>query len=216
MGLFDVLDILNHFGVITGVFTLDVSCLQTYDLEKMRHVATKSEYGFNLKAPSAAINLIVQLITNPGSPEEAYTINTALKTLDLKKNGNTIKFYELMGEAMSRRLIFTKLSQIYTHLIEELKANKELLIMLINNKLIELSHLEELMGDEIKIAHYIIHNVNTYRKLKKFTKICQSCCRDTNLIELIFEINFEIDCYQMSRLSDVINDDMKKRACFIY
>ena len=216
MGLLEVLDILNHFEVATGIFTLDVHCLQTEELEKMRHLATKSQFGFSLMAPSRAVEYFVQLITNPVSPEEAYKINTALKTLDLKKNGNTQQFYALMGEAMARRLIFTKLSQIYCPLIEEYKSNKKLLIMLTNNKLLDLNHIQELNVDQMKLAHYTIHNVNSRIKLQRFSQIISRWCRDTNLIELVFEINFELACYQMAKLDERITEDAKKNACLIY
>ena len=216
MGLFEVLDVFNKFQVATGVFMLDIACLRTEELENMKHVATKNQFGYSLMAPSAAIEYLVQLVTNPVSPEEAYTINTALKTLDLKKNGNTRYFYEVLEDAMAKRLIFTKLTQIFAPLIEELKINKELLIMLVNYKLLDMTHLQELAGDEVKIAHYAIHNINTYRKLKKFMSICRRWCRDTNLIELIFEITFNIECFQMAKLGDRINDDMKIKACLLY
>ena len=166
MGVFDVLDILNHFAIITNVITLDRSYLKTQDLTEMKYAATQNEYGYNLMAPSAVVNCLVQLLTNPGSPEEAYKMNTALKTLDIKKNGNSEKFYELLEEALSRTLLFQKMAQIYSPLTEEVKTNKELIrpIILVNNKLIDMTHLEELAGSsdtELRIAHYIIHNLLT-------------------------------------------------------
>ena len=85
IGVFEILDILNHFRVITGVVTLDVHCIKTKEVEQMRHVATRSLEGYNLMAPSSVIRYLTELITNPATPEAAYTINTALKTADLKK-----------------------------------------------------------------------------------------------------------------------------------
>ena len=84
---------------------------------------------------SSVARHLVELLTNPGTPEEAFKMNSALKALDLKKNGHAAKFYELLGEALLRRMMFQKLSQIYAPLIEEVKANKEFLIILVNNKL---------------------------------------------------------------------------------
>ena len=107
-----------------------------------------------------------------------------------------------MGEAMTRRLLFTKLAQIYAHLIQEYETNKEVLIMLINNKLLDISHVQELNGDMTKLAHYTIHNVNTYRKLIRFNQIISRCCMDTNLIELMFEITLDLESYQMDKLED--------------
>ena len=216
MGVFDIIDILNHFQVITGVITLDVHCIRTEKLEEMRHVATESQHGYNLMAPSRVIEYLAQLITNPANPEAAYAINTALKTVDLKKNGNSQQFYDLLSESMARRLVFTKLSQIYCPLIEEIRMNKELLIMLVNQKLIDMVHLQELSGDVMKISHFIIHNINSFRKLKMFASICHKWCRDTNLVELVYELTFDIECYQMGKLGDRINEDMKKKACLIY
>ena len=217
MGVFEVIDILNHFDIATGVVTLDSSCVKTRELQFMKHVATRSAMGLHIMDHSAAINYLVQLITNPGSPDEAYTINTALKTLDLKKNQNTRSFYEMLGEAMTRRLMFTKLSQVYAPLIEEYKTNKELIVMLINNKLLDFAHVQELGGDEMKLAHYTIHNINSYRKLRRFSQILSRWwCRDTNLIELVYEITFDIECYQMTKIEDRIGEDMKKKACLIY
>ena len=59
-------------------------------------------------------------------------------------------FYRLMSEGLHRRTMFHKLSQIYGPLIEEVKVNKDFIIMLINNKLIDMGHLQELTasGDE--------------------------------------------------------------------
>ena len=204
MGIFDVIHILNHFAVltVTNVVTLDRSYLKTTDLAAMMYCATVNEYGYNLMAPSKVVNFLIELLTNPGSPEEAYKMNTALKALDLKKNGNANKFYELMREALSRRLLFQKLSQIYAPLVEEIKTNKELLIILVNNKLIDMSHLEELAGSNetpLRITHYIVHNVNSYGKLRRFCYLCTQWCRDTYMIEQILEIKFEIEMFQMTR-----------------
>ena len=219
MDVFDVLDILNHFAIITNVITLDRSYVKTQDLTEMKYAATQNEYGYNLMAPSAVVNCLVQLLTNPGSPEEAYKMNTALKTLDVKKNGNSEKFYELLEEVLSRRLLFQNMAQIYSPRIEEVKTNKELIIILVNNKLIDMTHFEELAGSsdtELRIAHYIIHNINSYRKLGCFAYLSGSWSRDSNMVEQVLEIQFEIECFQMARLEDLINQDEKRKACLIY
>ena len=216
MGVFEVIDILNYFKVATGVITLDASCLKTRELQHMKHVATRTQLGLHIMDPSKVISYLVNIITNPGSPEEAYQINTALKTLDLKKNNNTERFYDMLEDVMVRRLLFTKLSQVYCLLIQEYKTNKEVIITLINNRLLDFNHVQELNGDEMKLSHYTIHNINSYNKLRRFTKIISRYCRDTNLIELVFEINFEFECYHMAKIGDTITEDIKKNACFIY
>ena len=218
MGVFDALDILKHFAIITNVITLDRSYLKTHDLTEMKYAATQNEYGYNLMVPSAVVNCLVQLLTNPGSPEEANKMNTALKSIDVKKNRNSERFYELLEEVLSR-LLFQKMAQIYSPLIEEVKTNKELIIILVNNKLINMTHLEELAGSsdtEVRIAHYIIHSINSYRKLRRFANLCSNWCRDTNLVEQVLEIQFEIECFQIARLDDLLNQDEKRKSCLIY
>ena len=216
MGVFEVIEVLHHFNVATGVVTLDEACIKTRDISRMKHAATRKPLGLCIMTTGEVIRLLMNIITNPGSPHQAYQINSALKTLDIKKNQSSHKFYEMMGEAMTRRLLFTKLAQIYAPLIQEYKKNKEVLIMLINNKLLDLSHVQELNGDMAELAHYTIHNVNTYRKLINFNQIISRCCVDTNLIELLFEITLDLESYQMAKLKDQLKDDMTETACFLY
>ena len=216
IGVFEILDILNRFQVITGVVTLDVHCIRTEELSRMRHVARRCSEGYNLMAPSSVIKYLTELITNPATPEAAYTINTALKTADLKKHGHHQNFYQLLAESMVRRLIFTKLSQIYCPLIEEIRFNQDLLNVLLNQNLIYIEHLNELSEDAQKVSHRIIHNINSYQKLRKFSSICNKWCRDINLKELVYELALDIECFQMIKLDDQINDDMKNNACLIY
>ena len=203
MGVFEVIDILNYFNAATGVITLDASCLKTRELQHMKYVATRTQLGLHIMNPSTVVSYLVKIITNPGSPEEAYQINTALKNNDM------------LEDVMVRRLLFTKLSQVYWPLIQEYK-NKEVILTLINNRLLDFNHVQELNGDEMKLSHYTIHNINSYNKLRRFTKIISRYCRDTNLIELVFEINFEFECYHISKIGDTITEDIKKNACFIY
>ena len=219
MGIMEIIDILNHFSVLTDVVTLDKACLKTEELSEMRHVATESQNMYTLMAPSRVVEHLVELLTNPASPEEAYKINSALKTLCFRKFGNTTKFYELISEALHRRLLFTKLSQIYAPLIEEVKTNKDLLILLINNKLIDMDHLQELSGCQeyhVRVAHYIIHNINSYKKLSRFNYYMQNWCRDTNMVDLLMEVSFDIEMYQMKKITDKIVEDSKQSACLIY
>ena len=185
----------------------------------MKHCTYRTEFGLNLMAPSRVAEHLVQLLTNPGSPEQAYRMNSALKALDIVKNGNAVKFYDSLKEALERRLMFQKMSQIYAPLIEEVRVNKEFLIILVNNKLIDLSHLEELAGNDqtpVRTAQYIIHNINSLKKLSRFSFLCEQWCRDVNMIDQIFEIQFEIEMFQLSRINDLIVEDGKKKICLIY
>ena len=82
-----------------------------------------------------------------------------------------------------------------------------------------MNHLQELSGHDetpVRIAHYIIHSVNSYQKLNTFTYICQTWCRDTNMIEQLLDITFEIQMFQCSKLQDKITEDSKKIICEIY
>ena len=219
MGILEVIDTLHRFAIITNVITLDRACVKTNILSEMKHCAYRTELGLNLMAPSRVAEHLVGLLTNPGSPEEAYRMNSALKALDIIKNGNAVKFYTLVKEAMERRLLFQKMSQIYAPLIEEVKVNKEFLIVLVNNRLIDLAHLEELSGNDqtpIRTAHYIIHNINSLKKLSKFSFLCEKWCRDVNMVEMIFEIQFEIEMFQLSKIDDLIEKDGQKKICLIY
>ena len=194
---------------------MDAACIKTRDINQMKHAAirTPSPLGLNIIDHKAVICYLVKFINNPRSQEEAYLINLALKTPDMVTNNSTDRFYDMLREAMTRQLIFTKLSQIYLSLIEEYKTTKELLIMLNTNKLLDI---QDLGGDEIMLAHNTIHNINNRRKLYRFSQIINKWCRDNNLKELLFEINFELECYQMGKLNEQITDDMKNNSCFLY
>ena len=223
LGVFTVLDIFKKFEVMTNIIMLDKSYLKTDDLTRVMYGATRSAEGYlKLKAQSDLIQLLINIICNPGSPEEGVKINTALKTLCRKVDGNANRFYALLSEGLHRRMLFQKLSQIYGPLSEEIKINKELLIMLINNKLISLDHLNQLSygvdGNQqaCRIADYIIHNVNHYRRVKNFLFIIQEWTRDTNLVEDLEDIVFNIEMYQCKKLEDKIKEDMNNILCEIY
>ena len=126
-GVFAVIDALQKMNVITDVITLDRDYNRTDVLENMKWGAFMTKDGFRLKAPSDFIKHLIWIICNPGSPEEAIKINSALKCLCFKVNENTGRFYDLMSEALHRRMMFYKLSQIYSPLIEEVKVNQEFL-----------------------------------------------------------------------------------------
>ena len=218
-GVFEILDALNQFQVITDIITLDRHYLRTTDLEEMRFGATKSQYGYlNLKAQSDIVNYLVKLITNPRSPKEALQINTALKSLS-KKHGKSGRFYDMLHEGLHRRMLFTKLNQIFTPLMEEIKTNQELLIMLLNNKLIEMDKLQEISGHDqtpLWTAHYIIDSINTYQKLKKFNYIIENWARDSYMIEELQEIVYEIELWQCQKINEKITEDLQKTICELY
>ena len=221
-GVFAVIDVLTKFDIMTNVITLNKHYLRTEDVEQMMFGATQSELGYNLKAYSYLIDHLIKIICNPSSPEESLRINTALKTLCMKVGDNAGRFYHLLSEGLHRRMIFNKLSQIYGSLAEEIKVNKELLIMLINNKFIDMNHMNELSfgvdGNEqaVRIAHYLIHNVNNYCRVKNFLYIIQGWTRDNNLIEDLEEIVYDIEMYQYLKIKEKIQGDMQKKfASFI-
>ena len=225
LGVFQVIDVLKRFDVVglTSVITLDKHYLKTEDVTKIKYGAVKSEHGYlNLKAQSDLVKMLLQIICNPGSPEEVIRINTALKSLVMKVDNNTRRFYELLAEGMHRRMMFNKLSQIYGPLAEEIKINNELLIMLINNKLIDLNHLNEVSyltdGNEqaTRISHYLIHNVNHHERLRNFLFIIQGWTRDWNLVEDLEEITFDIEMFQCKKIEEKIHADMSKGLCELY
>ena len=223
LGVFQMIDVLNMFDVFTDVITLDCHYRKTEDLSKVRYGATRSAQGhLNLKAQSDLVKMMVNIICNPGSPEEAVNINSALKTLCIKIDGNASRFYGLLSEGLQRRMLFQKFSQLYGPLIEEIKINKELLIMLINNKLIDMKHLNELSFgvdgsvQAARIAHYIIHNINHYERVKNFLYIMQRWTRDKNLVEDLEEIVFDIEMVQKTKIEDKIQQDIPTRLCQIY
>ena len=127
LGIFEVLDVLNPFAILTDVITLDKSYQRTNNLSKMMYGAKLSEHGYlNLKARSDLVKHLVQLLTNPGSLEEATQMKSDLKALNQKLKGNMTRFYDMLSEGVHRRMLFQKLSQIYAPLIEEVKTNKEI------------------------------------------------------------------------------------------
>ena len=221
-GVFSILDVLRQFEVVTNVIMLDQSYLKTEDLTKIRYGATRSIHGYlNLKAQSDLVKIIINIICNPGSPEEAVRINTALKTLCMKVHNDAGRFYALISEGLHRRMMFQKLSQIYGPLIEELKVNNEFLIMMINTKLIDTNHLQEISGEDrdvqaMKMAHYIIHNINHYPRLKNILFIVHDWARDRNLIEDLKDIVFEIEIVQCKKINERIQEDSEKTVCEIY
>ena len=209
-GVFAVIDALQKMNVITNVITLDRDYNRTDVLENMKWGAFMTKDGFRLKAPSDLIKHLIWIICNPGSPEEAIKINSALKCLCFKVNENTGRFYDLMSEALHRRMMFYKLSQIYSPLIEEVKVNQEFLNMMINSNLISMD--QELAG----IANFLVHNINDYQRLKQFLFIVENSVRDRNLIEDLEEIVYEIEIYQCGRIEDKIKEDIEKKLCLLY
>ena len=209
-GVFAVIDALEKMNVITDVITLDRDYNRTDVLENMKWGAFMTKDGFRLKAPSDLIKHLIWIICNPGSPEEAIKINSALKCLCFKVNENTGRFYDLMSEALHRRMMFYKLSQIYSPLIEEVKVNQEFLNMMINSNLISMD--QELAG----IANFLVHNINDYQRLKQFLFIVENSVRDRNLIEDLEEIVYEIEIYQCGRIEDKIKEDIEKKLCLLY
>ena len=81
LGVFQVIDVFKRFDVVTSVVTLDKHYMKTEDVTKIRYGAVKLEHGYlNLKTQSDLVNMVLQILCNPGSPEEGVRINTALKT----------------------------------------------------------------------------------------------------------------------------------------
>ena len=213
-GVFQVIDVLTKFQVMTNIVMLDKHYLKTEQVEEAMFGAVVAEMGYYLKALSELIKRLVTIICNPGSSEEALRINSALKTLCIRNN-NAGRFFNLLSEGLHRRMMFYKLSQIYTPLIEEVRVNKDFLIMLFNNDLIQMDHLQEVY-DETSIAHYIIQNINNYSRLKKFCFFVQHWVRDTNMIEQLKEIAFEIEMFQCANLNQKITEDSKQKLCLLY
>ena len=119
-------------------------------------------------------------------------------------------------------MLFQKLSQICGPLTEEIKINKEFVIMLINNKLMDMRHLQELSDgvdsdtQVLRIAHYIIYNVNHIQRLKNFLFIVQNWVRDQNLVEDLEDIVFDIEMCQWPKIHDKIQTDTKSKICELY
>ena len=220
MGIWNILDVFNTFQVITDVLTLDQSLVKTTVPEEMKFGATLNDQGYwTNRSANFLLQHLVKLISNPGSPEEAVKINTALKTLCIKQNGSSYKFYEMVLEGTHQRMLFQKLSQICGPLEDEIKINTELIIMLINSHLLTLQHFQELSTFQdcaTKIAHYLIHNVNRLHRLNAFLYIIQNWCRDNNLIQLLEEVVFDVEMIQSVNIQQNIEDDMKKTLCEMY
>ena len=115
-GVFAVLDVFCQFQVITDVVTLDRNYLKTNDLSKMAYGATRSPQGYlNLKAQSDLVKMLITIICNPGSPEEAVKINTSLKTLCMKIYNDAGRF---LSEGRHRRMMFQIQDDIKNRLCE--------------------------------------------------------------------------------------------------
>ena len=220
LGLWSLLEVLESFGVKTDVLTLDEDLKSTSTDSYMKYGATRNEQGlWQNRTVDYLLEHIIKIICNPGSPSEAVKINTAIKTLTVKKHGQSADFYKILSEGLNRRMIFQKMSQIAGLLSDEVAINSELLIMLINRELLSLKHLQELstfQDRNVKIAHYLIHNVNNYHRLKIFLFVIQNWACDTNLIELVEEISFEMEVVQSNRIQEKIEQDRMKTICSIY
>ena len=98
--VWNILDVFNTFQVITDVLTLDQSLVKTTVPEEMKFGVTLNDQGYwKNRSANFLLQHLVKLISNPGLPEEAVKINTALKTLCIKQNGSSSKFYEMVSEA---------------------------------------------------------------------------------------------------------------------
>ena len=212
-GVFHIIDSLRKFQVVVpDIVTLDRYYQPTEDVEQMAFGAVVTDMGYILKAQSDLIKDLVKIICNFGSSEEGIRINSALKSLNKEKNNNAALFYSILSEGLHRRMLFCKLSQIFTQLIEEVKVNQDLLITL--NELIDLTSHQDQSAE--KIAEYIVIKINTYSLVKRFVYICQQRVRDRNLIEELEEIAYEIEVYQCSRLNEKLSQDSEKKLCLIY
>ena len=79
-----------------------------------------------------------------------------------------------------------------------------------------MEHLQELsIGDDqqsVRISHYIIQSINSYKKLKRFLYICQHWIRDTYLVEELEEIVYKIELWQCQK----INEKIQRKHCVKY
>ena len=220
LGMWSVIEIFEKFNVITDVLTLDKGLRATTLATEMAFGATRNEYGvWTNRTCEFLLEHLVKIISNPGSPDEACRINTAIRTLTIKKHGDATEFYNVMTEGLHRRVMFQKMCQIAGPLADEVSTNSELLIMLINRDLMTMKHLQELStfpDRNNKVANYLIHNVNNYYRLKVFLYVIQTWARDTNLIELVEEIAFDMEVCQCNKLNDRIAEDKVKKLCYIY
>ena len=220
LGIWGILEIFHKFDIITDVLTLDADLKTTNEGRKMEHGATHNEYGvWTKRTMDYLLQHIIKIISNPGSPDEAAKINTALKTLTISEHNRSDDFYKLISEGLMRRTLFQKLCQIAAPLADEIAVNSELLIMCINRELLTMKHLQELSNYEDrnhKIANYLIHNVNNFYRLSVFLFVIQNWARDTNLIELLEDISFDMEVIQAKKMGDKVEVDKLQRLCLIY
>ena len=221
LGVWSLLAIFEEFEVITNVLTLDQHLRTTSNHNEMKFGATRNSRGlWENRTVDYLLQHLIMIISNPGSPDEATKINSALKCLTVEKHGESSDFYKILLEGLNRRMLFQKLSQIACLLTDEIAINSELLIMLINRELLSMTHLQELStfkDRNVKIAHYLVHNINHYHRLKIFLFVIQNWCKDKNLIELLEEIVFEMEIIQSPNLQHKVeNDRQMKQLCLIY
>ena len=164
LGIWSLLETFEIFDVITDVLTLDQYLRATTNHDDMKFGATRNNQGlWQSRTVDYLLNHLIRIISNPGSPDEAAKINTAIKSLTIKQHGNSSDFYQILSEGLHRRMLFQKLSQIAGPLADEIQVNSELLVMLINRELLTMKHLQELSSftdRNVKISHYLVHNVN--------------------------------------------------------
>ena len=220
LGIWSLIEIFEKFEVITNVLTLDKDLTQTTEAKDMVYGATRNESGvWQNRTCEFLLEHLVRIISNPGSPDEAARINTAIRTLTIQQHGEASDFYKVLTEGLHRRVMFQKMCQIAGPLADEIAVNSELLIMLINQDLMTMKHLQELStfsDRNNKVANYLIHNVNNYYRLSVFLFVIQTWVKDTNLIELVEEIAFDMEVCQCHKLNDKINEDKLKKLCYIY
>ena len=220
LGIWSILEVFDKFHVMTNVLTLDEHLRTTKEHSLMKFGATRNKQGlWENRTVDFLLEHIVRIISNPGSPHEAAKINTALRSLTITQHGRSSDFYKLMLEGLNRRDIFQKMSQLAGPLADEVAVNSEFLTMLINRELLSLKHLQELStfsDRNVKVAHYLVHNVNNYYRLKIFLYVVQNWCIDRNLIELLEEISFELEVIQSSKMKQKIEEDQMNELCLIY
>ena len=220
LGIWAILEIFDKFDVVTDVLTLDRDLRSTKDHRLMVYGATHNNFGlWQNRTVDYLLEHIIKIISNPGSPDEAAKINTAIKTLTIKQHDRSDDFYKLISEGLLRRTLFQKLCQIAGPLADEVAVNSELLIMCINRELMTMQHLKELSNfsdRNEKVANYLIHNVNNLYRLSVFLFVIQNWARDTNLIELVEDIAFDVEVIQSKKLGDKLEEDKLKKLCLIY
>ena len=220
LGLWSVIEVFETFEVITNVLTLDKDLRTTTEAKNMVYGAIRNKSGlWQNRSVDFLLEHIVKIISNPESPDEAARINTAIRTLTIKKHGDASDFYKVLSEGLHRRALFQKMCQIAAPLADEIAVNSELLIMFINRDLMMMKHLQELStfsDRNNKVANYVIHNVNNYYRLSVFLFVIQNWARDTNLIELVEDIAFDMEVIQANKLNTKVEEDKMKKLCLIY